>query len=178
MKLHRMIAPLGLLALVACSGDPAEEAEADGSDAIGEEAGDRASSSPDTDASEVADDGSGDAGNSAPQMTSAREFARLAKSKLAGSSEWQLPAAYEINGPVGNTILDEPPHAYIAFGGSPTDVDVFAEMETEFSSEQQFGRDGFYRADGTVSVRCSGPVTQPSPDAAPLVAGCSAVFGN
>lgn len=175
------LAPLCLIALAACSGDPADQAAGDevptdtATDANGEEA-----SSPSTQSDASAAETAGDDGtaSSVPQVASAAEFAEIARARLAGASEWELGSVVELSGPVGNTILDEPPYAYLAFGRSPTDVDLFVEMEPRFAQEQQYGRDDFYDSDGNVSVMCMGPVTRAAPDSPPLVAGCTAAFRN
>ncbi|MBD59240.1 MAG: hypothetical protein CL808_03850 [Citromicrobium sp.] len=182
MKPHRFLAPLCLIALGACSADPADETPGEETagatkNATAEGGVENAPSSASaTDESNVESAGGYDPDSSEPQLAGAAEFAEVAKARLADASEWKLRSVVELKGPVGNTILDEPPYAYIAFGRGPTDVDLFAEMEPRFAQQQQYGRDDFYDSDGNVSVMCMGPVTQVGPDSPPLVAGCTAAF--
>ena len=113
-----------------------------------------------------------------PQMLSAEELAALAHKEMGTGNSWDPATQITVSGVVVNTILDEPPKTYIAFGRSPTDVDIFAAMEQPFGRDMQYAKPEFTGTDGSSTVACTGTVTRVDADSPPLVDECYPVFNQ
>ena len=122
--------------------------------------------------------GAADAAAAAPQAVTAEEAAALAAQNLQGGERWQPAGPIEITGPVAEIILDAPPETFLAFGSSPAETVVFAEMKQPSASDQQYNRDGFHEAGGRASVSCTGALIAGFEGGPPILQGCSALFRN
>lgn len=104
------------------------------------------------------------------------EMLTLAQEKLAGVEEWQPEAPLVITGPMAEVILDAAPETYISIGANPVDVDMFATMQQPFASDMHYNRNDLTNAEGEVTVRCAGPVTQMEAGGPAIVNACDVIF--
>src|SRR5690606_37397127 len=108
----------------------------------------------------------------------AEEAAALARQNLEGSERWQPGAPIEITGTVAEIILDAPPETFIAFGSDPAETIAFAEMKQPFAQDQLYNREGFYDAEGRVTVGCMGAALAGFDGGPPIYEDCYPTFRN
>ena len=165
MRFRTCLAVLPLLLAACSSGEEADAPEeAPGSEAAAGQA--------------APAEGGAAASAEAPRSLTAEEAAALAKQNLEGSERWQPGGPLEITGTVAEIILDAPPETFLAFGSNPSETIGFAEMKQPFASDQQYNREGFYDAEGRVTVSCTGAVIAGFNDGPPIFQACSALFRN